>query len=186
MATTMDEDTQPTGDAQAEQPLMYEMTFYPSDGDAPIKLPPLNFREFWEATNVIADIGIDRAAYLVNFTNNLAQTLAKQNKYEPNSATQTILTSLPQLVTMDAPENIPTYNFDERVLLDRVLAFTYKEVQRGASYERAAELASSLLEQPFTADAWRKRVRRWAKTKKQAPPAAKRGRPRTKTGRITP
>ncbi len=185
MATTMDEDTQPAGHAQAEQPLMYEMTFYPLDGDTPIKLPALNFREFWEATNVIADIGIDRAAYLVNFTNNLAQTLAKQNKYEPNSATQTILTSLPQLVTMDAPENIPTYTFDKHVLLERVLTFTYKEItQHGASYERVAELASSLLETPFTADAWRKRQVRWAKAKGYAPPVAKRGRPLKKTGHI--
>ncbi len=78
----------------------------------------------------------------------------------------------------------PTYRIDDHELTERVLSFTYKEIQKQQmSYTRAAEMASSLLETPFTADAWRKRVTRWANTKGHAPPAAKQGRPRTKTGR---
>jgi hypothetical protein len=176
----MDGHTEPTTPAE---PLKYQLTFHPTDGSEPIALPPIDFRLFWEATSVVADIGIDRVVHIIQFADALARNLYAQQVDAPEQTAIDILASLPQLISMKPAGAAPTYRIDDHELTERVLSFTYKEIQKQQmSYTRAAEMASSLLETPFTADAWRKRVTRWANTKGHAPPAAKQGRPPKKTG----
>jgi len=150
----------------------------PNDGSLHLEISLENFWRIYEASQVL---GLGRTMSLILMGATFHKKVIAEQVPDPSAAGDALLTTIAQIIT-ESPSPKDQADLATDLTKDRdkrVLSFTYMLFQHKLinSYDQAAMIASHLLKQEYTEEAWRKRVERWAKAQGLPPVRRKRGRP---------
>ncbi len=128
----------------------------------------------WAVYDTFQKLGRIQGLAILMIDQAIRAELQQQDISNANEALNTIWLKLGRLLSPDKEVA------DEKPTPDAVLAFTYRLLrEKVLTYTQAANIARILLEdENITAEAWRRRVARFAKAKEWDPVQAQRGRPK--------
>ncbi len=136
---------------------------------------------------ILNETSIEDALALVNILRTLNRTIHTQQPPFPNAdnalslSLYHLLDDMNPLTLEKLDEELEEPDKPEEASEDQVLGFTYLLLRKKLiTYDYAADIASAMLIQTFTPEAWRKRIARYAKAKNLKPVEVPRGRPKKK------